>query len=242
MKDGSSRDLLLRSLPLIVIVLVAVVAALTLRDVISFESLKLHRDALVDFRDRNYLVAVALFILAYVAIVTLSLPGATVATLAGGFMFGLFPGVLLNVCAATAGAWLIFLAARRGVGARVEARLARTQGRVRRLHAGLRRNELSFLFLMRLIPLVPFFVANVVPALFGTATRRFVVTTFLGIIPGTLAYTWVGAGLDSVVASGRAPDLGIIFQPVVLGPLAVLSVLALLPVLLRGRDGTEGEK
>jgi uncharacterized membrane protein YdjX (TVP38/TMEM64 family) len=204
-----------------------------LGDLLSFEALATHRAALVAFRDAHFVLTAAGFVLAYVAIVALSLPGATVATLAGGFLFGLFPGALFNVVGATVGATLVFLAARWGLGAALSRRIDASEGRVKRLRAGLRENELSFLLLMRLVPAVPFFVANIVPALVGVGTGRFVVTTFFGIIPGAIVYTWVGAGLGEVFARGARPDLGIIFAPHVLGPILGLCALALLPVAMK---------
>ena len=89
------------------------------------------------------------------------------------------------------------------------------------------------LMTMRLVPAVPFFVANLIPAFLGVATRRFAWTTFVGIIPAALVYTWVGSGLGAVFERGEAPDLGIIFEPYILGPLLGLAGLSLLPVLLK---------
>jgi len=109
--------------------------------------------------------------------------------------------------------------------------------RIRRLKAAINENELSMLFLIRLVPVVPFFVANLLPAMLGVRTGRFVLTTFLGILPGGLVYTSVGAGLGTVMARGETPDLGIIFEPQILGPLLGLAALALLPVLIRAWRG-----
>ncbi|HDR29601.1 TVP38/TMEM64 family protein, partial [Rhodovulum sp.] len=170
---------------------------------------------------------------AYVLIVAFSLPGTLIATLTGGFLFGVFPGVLVNVAAATIGAILIFLAARAGLGERLAARLDASEGRVKRLREGLRENELSVLFLIRLVPAVPFFVANLLPALVGVRLDRFALTTFFGITPGALVYTWVGAGLGEVLARGETPNLGLIFEPHILGPLLGLAALAALPMIVR---------
>ncbi|MBK1636795.1 TVP38/TMEM64 family protein [Rhodovulum adriaticum] len=222
-----------RRLPLIVVLLGALVGAIALRDQLSFAALAENREALIAFRDANYAGTVLGFIAVYVLIVAFSLPGATVATLAGGFLFGVFPGVLFNVAAATMGAVLIFSAARLGWGERLSARLDASEGRIRRLREGLRANELSVLFLIRLVPAVPFFVANLLPALVGVGLGRFAFTTFFGIMPGALVYTWVGAGLGGVFARGETPDLGIIFEPQILAPLLALAALAALPMVVR---------
>ena len=224
---------LARRLPLIVILIVAVIGAFTLREHLTFETLAENRERLLDFRDANYALSLAGFLAAYITIVAFSLPGATVATLAGGFLFGVFPGAFYNVTAATIGAAAIFLAARAGAGERLSARLDASEGKVRRLREGLRENELSVLFLLRLVPAVPFFVANLLPALVGVSLSRFVFTTFFGIIPGAIVYTSVGAGLGEVFARGGTPDLGILFEPRILLPLLALCALAALPIVVR---------
>jgi uncharacterized membrane protein YdjX (TVP38/TMEM64 family) len=158
---------LLRRLPLIAIVVVAVLGAYLLRDVLTFDTLRDHRETLIAFRDANYLLTVLAFIAAYVLIVAFSLPGATVATLTGGFLFATFPGVLFNVTGATLGAIGIFLAARWGLGERLAARMEASQGAVKRIKEGIDENQWSMLFLIRLVPAVPFFVANLVPPLWA---------------------------------------------------------------------------
>ena len=229
----------LRRLPFLLILATAVLGAVALRDDLSFETLARHREELLAFRDAHYLWAVLAFLAGYVIIVALSLPGGTVATLTGGFLFGLFPGVLYNVLGAGTGAILVFLAARSSFGEALARKLAAAGGTAGRLQARLRENEWSVLFLMRLVPLVPFFVVNLIPAFVGTSLFRFAVSTFLGIIPGALVFTSVGSGLGAVFARGEAPDLGVIFTPPVLLPLLGLAALAALPMLLpalkRGR-------
>ncbi len=224
---------LTRRLPLIVIAAVAVAGAVLLREHLSFEALAANREALVDFREAHFVLTVAAFMAAYIVIVAFSLPGSAIATLTGGFLFGLFPGALFNVLSATIGAAAIFMAARWGAGDRLAARLDAGEGRIAKLREGLRENELSVLFLIRLVPAVPFFVANLLPALVGVSLSRFVLTTFFGIIPGAVVYTWVGAGLGEVFARGETPDLGIIFEPQILGPILGLAALAALPILIK---------
>ena len=220
-------------LPLLVILVVAVAGYFTLGDYLSFDTLRDNREVLLSFRDQNYALAVLAFMAIYVAIVAFSLPGAAVASLTGGFLFGVFPGVLLNVGAATIGATIIFSAARYGLGEALSRKMDASEGTVKQIKDGLRDNELSFLFLMRLVPAVPFFAANLIPALVGVSTFRFVFTTFFGIIPGGLVYTWIGAGLGEVFARGQIPDLGLLFSPHILGPILALCALAALPVVLK---------
>lgn len=223
----------LRKLPILFILVAAVLGAFLLRDQLSFEALARHREALIAYRDAHYGFSVLGFIVIYIGIVALSLPGGTVATLTGGFLFGLFPGVVFNIIGAGTGAMLVFLAARSGFGASVSARIAAAGGIAARLQTGLRENEWSVLFLMRIVPAVPFVLANLIPAFVGTSLFRFAVSTFLGIIPGALVFTSVGSGLGEVFARGETPDLGILFTPAVLGPILGLAALAALPMVLR---------
>lgn len=222
-----------RWLPLIAIGLGAGLALVWLGDRLSFDALRDNRNALLAWRDAHPLLAPALFVAAYVAVVALSVPGAVWVTLTGGFLFGVFPGVFLNVGGATLGALLLFLAVRAGLGEALRARIDASDGRVRRLSDALRENEVSVLLSMRLVPVVPFFVANLIPAFLGVTAWRFVWTTFLGILPGGLVFTWVGSGLGDVFARGGTPDLGVVFEPFVLGPLLGLAALSLLPVVLK---------
>ena len=226
-----------RYIPLLIILIVAVIGAFTLRDYLSFEALRDNRAALLAFRDANYMATVAAFIAVYVAIVAFSLPGATIATLTGGFLFATFPGTLFNVTGATVGATLIFLAARWGLGERLGAKIEAGEGTVKKIKDGIDQNQWSMLFLIRLVPAVPFFVANLLPAFLEVPLHRFMISTFLGIIPGAVVYTSVGAGLGEVFARGESPDMGVIFEPHILLPILGLSVLAALPILLKALRG-----
>ncbi|WP_417525980.1 TVP38/TMEM64 family protein [Marinovum sp.] len=234
---SKARPAVLRYLPLIVIALVALIGALTLRDYLTFETLRENRELLLGWRDNNYLWMALGFIAVYVVIVAFSLPGAAVASVTGGFLFGLFAGTLFNVAAATTGAMAIFLAARWGLGQALTARLEASDGTLGRLKEGLRENEISVLLLLRLVPAVPFFVANLLPALVGVKFRNFVWTTALGIIPGAVVFTWIGVGLGAVFDRGESPDLSLLWEPHILGPLLGLSALAALPILIKAVRG-----
>ena len=231
---------LLRRLPLIAILLAALVGAFLLRDHLSFDALAENRERLLAFRDANYALAAAAFVTLYVAVVAFSLPGAAIMTLTGGFLFGIFPGALFNVIGATLGAIALFLAARWGLGDQLAAKMNAGEGLVKRIKDGIDENQWSMLFLIRLVPAVPFFVANIVPALVGVPLFRFAVSTFLGILPGGLVYTSVGAGLSETFARGETPDLGIIFEPHILLPILGLAALAALPIVIKAVRGRKG--
>ena len=234
------KSAFMQKLPIIIIAVVAIMGAFFLRDYLTFNALSDNRDALIAFRDNNYVVTVLLFILIYVVIVGFSLPGATIATLTGGFLFATFPGALFNVVGATIGATAIFLAARTGFGEKLGARLEGSDGIVKKIKDGIDENQWSMLFLLRLVPAVPFFMANLVPAFLEVPLRRFVISTFFGIIPGTVVFTSVGAGLGEVFARGETPNLSIIFEPAIIGPIIGLCVLAALPIVIKAVRGKKG--
>lgn len=229
-----------RYLPLAVIVVGAVLAYSFFRDYLNFQALSDNREALIAFRDGNYLMTVVVFIAIYTLIVAFSLPGATVATLAGGFLFATFPGTLFNITGATLGATAIFLAAQTSFGARLGARLEGSEGMTKKIKDSIDDNQWSALFLLRLVPAVPFFAANLIPAFLEVPLRRYVISTFFGIMPGAVVYTSVGAGLGEVFERGESPNLGIIFEPQVLLPILGLCALAALPVVLKALRGRQG--
>jgi uncharacterized membrane protein YdjX (TVP38/TMEM64 family) len=220
------------------------VFALRLDRYLSFEQLAGHREWLLEEVRRLGILAPLLFALIYAAATGLSIPGATILTLTAGFLFGTLVGTAVVVVGATIGATIVFLVARTAFG---DALRARAGPFIRKLEAGFRENALSYLLFLRLAPLFPFWLVNIVPALLGVRLRTFVFATFVGIIPGAIVYTSLGSGLGALIERGERPDLGIIFQPRVLGPLAALALLALVPVAYKqlhrqkARTGTPNE-
>jgi uncharacterized membrane protein YdjX (TVP38/TMEM64 family) len=219
-----------RAAPLAALSVAAAAAWWAFGDLLSFEALERNREALIAWRDANYTGAALTFMAIYAGAVAVSIPGAVWLTLAGGFLFGTLWATVFVVVSATLGATAIFLAAKTGLG---DALRARSEGWIAKLEAGVEENAASFMLAMRLLPAVPFFVANVAPAFLGVPLRTYVWTTFLGIIPGAAVYASVGAGLGAVFARGERPDLGIIFDWPVLGPLLGLAALSLLPAAVK---------
>ncbi|GAB4290852.1 MAG: TVP38/TMEM64 family protein [Roseovarius sp.] len=228
---------LIRHLPLTVILCAAAIGALTLSDFITFDTLRDHREALLAYRDAHFALVATGFVVAYVVIVAFSLPGGAVASVTGGFLFGAVLGTALNVAAATGGATVIFLAARAGLGDVLARRIEASDGRLKRIKRGLHEHEVNVLLIMRLVPAVPFFVANLLPALVGVRFVNFLWTTALGIIPGTCVFASIGAGLGEVFARGETPDLSLLWDPWILGPLLGLCALAALPIALKALGG-----
>jgi len=197
---------------------------------LSFETLREHRQALLAWRQDHYAVAALAFVAVYVLVVAFSLPGAVWMTIGGGFVFGAASATVYVVVAATLGAAAIFLAARYALG---DVLRAKAGPAMRRMEAGFRENALSYLLVLRLVPLFPFWLVNLVPAFLGVPLRTFVIGTFVGIIPGSIVYCLVGNGLGAVFDAGETPNLGIIFEPEILAPIIGLAVLSVVPVIYK---------
>ena len=225
------RSALKRLLPLVVLLVATVGAfAFGLHDYISFEALRENRQRLLDFVAAYPLLAPLAFTMIYAGVIALSVPGGAVLTMTGGFLFGVVLGVICVLIGATLGATAVFLIAKTALG---EPLRARAGPWLRRMEAGFRENAFNYLLVLRLIPLFPFWLVNLVPAFLGVSLGTYVLATFLGIIPGSLVYTSAGSGLGAVFDRGETPDLGIIFEPQIIGPILGLAVLALLPVVYR---------
>ena len=200
----------------------------------SLETVSETREALVGWRDRNLMTASLAFVAIYIVAVAFSVPGAIWLTLAGGFVFGTALAAALTVISATTGATLIFLAARSSLGAVLHERAGPWLNRV---DDEVARGAISFLLVMRLIPVIPFFIANLAPAFVNVRLGNFIWTTLVGIAPATVVISSVGAGLGEVLDRGGEPDIGVIFAPHILPPLLGLAALAALPVIPRKLRG-----
>jgi uncharacterized membrane protein YdjX (TVP38/TMEM64 family) len=203
-----------------------------LTDHLSLATLAAHRDALGAFVAANLLLAALAYVGIYIAAVAFSVPGAVFLTLSGGFLFGAAGGTALTVAGATVGATLVFLFAQRLFGADA---LDRLGPKARALGEGIRRNAASYLLVLRLVPLFPFFLVNLVPAFVGVRLPVYVVTTALGILPGTAVFSLAGAGLGEVLAMGGAFDPRAVLTPQILGALIGLAALSLAAIPLKAR-------
>ncbi len=178
----------------------------------------------------SFVYSATAYLIVYIIVVALSLPGAIWVTLAGGFMFGPLWGGLFAVLGASIGACVLFLLARYLVGDSLRSRYG---PRLQAFEAGFQRNAISYLLTLRLVPLFPFFVVNLGAALTGVAFWQFALTTFFGIMPGGFVYAGLGAGLRTTLAAGAAPDLSLLSRPEIFLSLTGLGVLSLLPVIIR---------
>lgn len=226
--EATRRGLARRLVPLGL--LVAALAAVLLFDLdryLSFAELQRHHEALEAFVAENAVLAALAFMAIYALATALSVPGGLVLTLAGGFLFGASLAALYVVVAATLGATAVFLAAQTALGDSLRRRAGPW---LQRMESGFQENAFSYLLVLRLIPLFPFFVVNLVPAFLGVPLRTYVAATFLGIVPGSYVYALAGAGLGSVLEQGGEVTVAGVFTPQVIGALVGLSLLSLLPV------------
>ncbi len=229
-EEGTGPGPVARYLPIALLVAGAGVAWYLFGDYLSFETLANNREALIEWRDGNWALAAAAYIGVYVLIVAFSIPGAVWVTLGGGFLFGTLWGGAMTIFAATAGAVIIFLAAKGSLGRLLHRKAGPW---LRRVEDEFAAGEISFLLVIRLVPVMPFFIANLLPAFLNAKFRNYLWTTVVGIAPGTLVFTSIGAGLSTEIADGQPPDLGVMLEPHVLGPLLGLALLALIPVAVR---------
>ncbi|MBX9740561.1 MAG: TVP38/TMEM64 family protein [Beijerinckiaceae bacterium] len=236
-----------RAWPLLLIVAVTAAAYLSgVHRYLSFEALVESRERLREWVTLHYFASLFAFVGAYIVFVALSLPGALLLTIMSGFLYGVIVGGVATTIGATIGATLLFLAASTSLG---EGLRSRAGPWLERFREGFQKDATSYLLFLRLVPVFPFWLVNLAPALLGVNVRTFVWTTAVGIVPGTFAYAFAGAGLDSVVAAHRAAkdacmaagaaacDMQIspgqlVTRELVLA-LAALGCVALLPVLIK---------
>jgi uncharacterized membrane protein YdjX (TVP38/TMEM64 family) len=199
-----------------------------LRQYVSLEALKANRDRLLAFTEANYTSAVLIYMVLYCLQTAFSLPGATIFTLAGGFLFGAVLGTLYVNIAATTGAMLAFLASRYLLRDWVERKFGDRLGSIQE---GFAKNGFSYLLTLRLIPIFPFFLVNLLAGLTRIAVATFIAATAIGIIPASFVFANAGRQLGSI------NSLSEIASPRVLGAFALLGVLALMPIVYRKLSG-----
>lgn len=225
---------LARFAPLLALVLlIAGLLASGVTQYLNLAALQSHETALRAFIDAHRLLAVAAFVAAYMVATAASLPGATILTLAGGYLFGTWLGGGATVVGATLGAVAVFFAVRTSLGSVLRHKAERSGGRLKAVMDGVRDGAFGYILTLRLIPLAPFWLVNVAAALAGAPLRAYAVATFLGIMPATFIYSGIGAGIGGVIARGQNPDLGVIFEPRVLAPLVALGLLSLATTLFQ---------
>ena len=233
-------NLIKRIWPLLLIAaVIAAVFATGLNRYLSLDALRENEQVLRSQVEANLVLALLVFVAIYALVVTAYVPGASILTLTGGFLFGTWLGAAATVAGATLGAigawWLV----RTSLGEPLRRRAEKSGGLLKRLIEGFEGNAFSYVLSLRLIPAAPFWLVNAAAGLGSAPLRPYALATFLGIIPATVIYSGIGAGLSELFRGGERPNLGIIFEPQVLWPLVGLALLSFLPMawkrLRRGR-------
>jgi uncharacterized membrane protein YdjX (TVP38/TMEM64 family) len=222
-----------RYLPLAVILAgLATAYAFGLQDYISLTVLAEQREALKGFVADHRIASILGYFVLYALAVAFAFPAASILTIFAGFVFGWFIAGFVTVFAATTGAAAIFLAARSAFGDVLRKRAGPFAAK---LADGFAQDAFGYLLVLRLAPVFPFFIINIAPAFFDIKLRTYVAATFLGIIPGTFAYTWLGQGLDSVIvaAAGREISISDLVTPEITIAFAGLAIVAAIPTLIR---------
>lgn len=230
--DAEKPSRLARFLPLVLIAgALTAFFAFHLDRYFTLDTLRENREGLNGWVDANPVFAPVLFTLVYAAAVAISFPGASILTVFGGFLFGLSLGVPLIVFAATIGATAIFFAAKGALGDSLKGRVS---GSLSQMEKGFRENELSYMFVLRLAPVFPFWAVNIAAGILGVSLRNFVVGTAIGIIPGSFVYASIGNAAGAAFDRGENVSLsGILFQPETIVPIIGLILLSIIPIAIK---------
>ncbi len=204
---------------------------------LSFEALSAHRVDLLAFVADYGALAVLVFMVCYAAVIAFSVPGGAVMTITAGFLFGTALGTVYVVIAATIGSTALFLAARTALGDTLRQRAGPA---LQKMETGFQENALSYLLFLRLIPIFPFWLVNLVPAFLGVPFRTYVIGTFFGIIPGTLAFSFFGASVGELLDSSEAFSVSLILTPQLWAALIALALIALLPIAYKKWKSRQG--
>lgn len=221
------------------VVLIGLFFAFDLDALISYQGLAENEAALKQAVRDNPLITALAYMSVYVLAVTFSLPGALWLSLAGGLMFGTWAGGLLIVISATLGASGLFVVARYIAGDSLRAKAGPA---LEKFEASFNRDAVSYMLILRLLPVFPFFIVNLGAALVGVRYPIFALTTFFGIMPGTFVFASIGNGISVVLRAGKQPDLSVMTSPEILLPLIALAVLSLAPMVWRRMSGNKEEK
>ena len=203
---------------------------------LSLQTLTRHQAEWQNFVTNHWLAAIALYMLAYTIATGLSIPGASFLTLTGGWLFGTLAGTVATVIAATLGAVGVFLTARfalTGGNQKKNTERKHAGPGLQQIEKAFVENGFSYLLVLRLVPLFPFWLVNLAPAFTTMPVRVYLWSTFLGIIPGSFVYVSVGHGLGKLLSNPGSVSPALLWQPSILVPLLGLAFLAMIPVFYK---------
>jgi len=197
---------------------------------LSFDALAEHRVMLLAWVESHRMLAPLVYMALYIVVVAFSLPGGLLMTITGGFLFGAMAGAIYAVVGATVGATALFLIAKTSLG---DYLLSKAGDMVQNMQKGFAEDALSYMFVLRLVPIFPFFIVNLVPAFLGVSWRIYVMATFFGIMPATFVYALAGSGLGSVLDQGLGVSFAGVLTPEILAAFVGLAVLAMIPPMYK---------
>ncbi|QPK62838.1 TVP38/TMEM64 family protein [Methylomonas sp. LL1] len=192
---------------------------------LSLDNIRAHRQMLIDFTERHYLMMLLACGIGYSLSTALSLPGGTVLSLLLGFLFGRWMGTLLIVVSATIGAGAVFWLARYLLADWARGRMQQST-LSQKLLDGFQADAFNYLLFLRLVPLFPFWLVNLAPAFTSVAMRTYLVTTFIGIIPGSFIFANLGQSLGGIERLDQLLSWQTLLALSLLGGLALIPVLS----------------
>ena len=203
-----NRRILRAGLLILIMVAVAAFFALDLQRYATLDHIKTERHALQDYYANEPFLALAVYCVAYIIVTALSLPVATAMTLIGGALFGFFTALAMVSFASTIGATLAFLAARFLFKDWVQGKYG---AQLKKINDGFASEGAFYLFALRLTPVAPFFVVNILMAMMPVKTRTFYAVSQLGMLPGTAVYVYAGTALGKIttLADVVSPRMGL---------------------------------
>ncbi|MEQ1755290.1 MAG: TVP38/TMEM64 family protein [Micropepsaceae bacterium] len=229
---------LARLVPLLVLVLaLGAFFATGLNKYFTLDTLKENRAVLKELVHDHKPEAVGIFIVTYIVVAAASLPVGAILSITSGFLFGNVFGTAWIVAGATVGSTILFVIARSALGEPLKRRFS---AQIKPMEDGFRRNAFSYMMILRLVPLFPFWLVNLAPAFLGVSLSTFFITTAIGIIPGAFVFASIGNGLNALFEAGEQPDLSLmalLSRPDFYIPIGGLILLSLIPIIYRGISG-----
>jgi len=200
---------------------------------ITLGYLKSRLNEFLDYYESHKLLVIAVYGAVYVLFTAFSLPGAVVLTLAGGAIFGVLTGTLVVSLSSTTGATMAFIGARYMFRDWIEKKY---RGNLAKFSEGVAENGFSYLLFLRLVPIFPFFIINVVMGLTRVDLKTYVLASWIGMLPGTFVFIYAGAQLSGIAS------IGSVMSGRVLLAFLMLGILALLPVFYKKTRWGESKK
>lgn len=233
--------------PVVILALMGLGFSLGLQKYLTLEAIAANRAVLQNYTDQHLFLTLGAFMAIYIAAVALSFPGASVLTILSGLLFGWLAGGSAVVISATIGAVILFKIVNTSFG---DVLVKKAGPLLTKINSGFAADAFNYLLFLRLVPAFPFWLVNIAPALANVKLRTFALATFIGIIPGTFAFAFVGEGLDSLIAAqqtahdacvvakgaGACPfelSVSSLVTKELLIAFALLGVVSLIPVALK---------